>query len=1162
MKSRTKNKTTSSVSATGNTSPAVNDEALIAVLQALPVGVIIFSEKNILFANKAAIKVLKPTRAQEKTLAQHSIFDFLIPDFHKRVKANNKKLLQGEEFVPAELKIRNYKDEIIDVEVKSNAITFNGQKVIQTVFTEVSERVKYTEELTHHKENLELITENANDIIFFYTYHPKPKYIYISPSIKKVLGYTSKDFYNDSLLGSKLVTDKKAYAEFENGLSKLQKNNKLKHTSILFQYKTKSGKLIWLEDNYSPIYENDGSIKFILGISRDVTREKTYQLELEHKWNNYQNLLDTSPMGIFIHDNGICLYCNQTALDILEEKSKAKLIGKNLITYILPEQREPAIKRMNRAFKGEELSDESYKIKTATKKVIDVELKTVPFIFNGKKCVQTIISNISAEKKLAKETLRAEIAEDMNKQLLEEISYRKKIQHELVTQSTKYEAIFNDTSHLIWTINRKLEVTSFNKNYYQYIKSVFNFELKIGNSIRKIGSVTNKNLKLNFWIEKYNRFFNNKENNDVEFFEVQNTSPNGDVFYREIFLHPIRNNKGEVEEIAVIGHDVTERKKSEQKILEQSAKLSAIFNSGTQLIWTLDRNYHFTSFNENFSDSMYKVHGVRPVLDKKEVFNPHKGTGNEYIHDWWLNKYEQVFKTQKSVEFTIEQTEFGTQKHYRQVFINPILNKGEVVEISCLSYDITELKYLQSESLRLEQKLSSIFDSSTHLIWTVNRKNDITSYNKNFASVFEKKYNQTLVINTRPADLLKGKVKQDYCDYWYPLYEKVFQGNKLKFERKEMEGDQVFYREVYLSPIRNENGEIIEVACLAHDITENKNFESKILNQSAKLQAIFESGNQLMWTINRDMQLTSFNQNYANAIFDLYHFYPQENKSIRELSANKTKPFEPIWDEYYAVAFSGRQVEFTSERVLMNGEKVFRQYFLYPIKNHNHEVIEVSGLGFDITENKLNEVKLIQSLKEKEVLLKEVHHRVKNNMQVISSILNLQSSYVKDAYAFNLLKECQNRVKSMAFIHESLYQTKNFESVNFSEYITTLSKNLIHTYSVNSQKIKLILTLDDLFLNLDTSIPCGLIINEIISNSLKYAFPDNRDGIIFVTLKVNKNRVKIEAGDNGIGMPENIDIKNTQTLGLQLVDTLIEQINGSLELDSKKGTKFSIDFKI
>jgi two-component sensor histidine kinase len=183
-------------------------------------------------------------------------------------------------------------------------------------------------------------------------------------------------------------------------------------------------------------------------------------------------------------------------------------------------------------------------------------------------------------------------------------------------------------------------------------------------------------------------------------------------------------------------------------------------------------------------------------------------------------------------------------------------------------------------------------------------------------------------------------------------------------------------------------------------------------------------------------------------------------------------------------------------------------------------------------------------------------------MQVISSILNLQSSYVNDAYAFNLLKECQNRVKTMAFIHESLYQTKNFESVNFSEYITTLSKNLVHTYALNSKNIKLLLTLDELQLDIDLSIPCGLIINEIISNSLKYAFPDNRDGIIFVTLKKMHNLVLIEVGDNGVGIPADIDIKQTKTLGLQLVDTLTEQINGKLVINRTKGTKFSIEFKI
>jgi PAS domain S-box-containing protein len=394
--------------------------------------------------------------------------------------------------------------------------------------------------------------------------------------------------------------------------------------------------------------------------------------------------------------------------------------------------------------------------------------------------------------------------------------------------------------------------------------------------------------------------------------------------------------------------------------------------------------------------------------------------------------------------------------------------------------------------------------------------------------------------------------------FWLDKYKAVLEGVPVVFIHNTTINNKDIYREVYMYPILL-NEKVIEVSVIAQNITERIESQNKILEQSAKLKAIFESGDQLMWTITKDLKLTSFNQNYANAIFDLYGYSPELGKSMR---SQKSAEFHNIWDEKYKAAIEGKQVEFVSERTKRNGEKIIRQIILYPIKDDKNNVLEISGIGFDITENKINEEKISQSLKEKEILLKEVHHRVKNNMQVISSILNLQSSYVRDSYALNLLKECQNRIKSMAFIHESLYQTKNFESVNFSEYLTTLTKNLVHTYSIDTKKIKLILTLDQLFLNLDSSIPCGLIINEIISNSLKYAFPNNRDGIIFVTLKVNKKNVKIEVGDNGIGIPESVDIKNTQTLGLQLVDTLVEQIGGTLNLNRNKGTIFNIDFNI
>lgn len=1267
---------------------SANDAALVSVLQRLPVAVVIFTLNKILFLNKEALKIFKPSKELKKTISSHSVFEFLLPEYHKRIKENVKKIIQNsDEFVPLELKIKNAKRQIIDLEVKSNIVFFNGEKAIQTIFTDISDQVKYRDELSSAKQNLELITENANDLIYFYTYHPKPKYIYISPSIKKILGYSPEDFYKNGNLGTLIATDIKAYKEFDLTISRRQKNNSLKHTTATFQYKTKSGKLIWLEDNYSPIYDEKGKIKFILGISRNITKEKIAQLELEQKWINYKNLLDASPIGIFIHE-GICIYSNKTAANILEVKDPKKLIGKNLIEFLVPDQRQKATDRMQRAVNGEELTDLSYQAKTVKGKIIDIELRTVPFVYNGKPCVQTTITNISAEKALSREKLRAEIAEEANKTLTKEIGFRQKIQHELMTQTIKYEALFNSTSLLIWTIDHKLRFTSFNQNYYNYIKSTYNHHLEIGQSIADIKSKPQSLIKLDVWIKKYQDFFKNKKDNKAEFFEIKNTNTKGETQYREIYLHPIRNSEGRILEIALIGQDTTERRLSEQKILEQSAKLKAIFESGKQLIWTVDKNYIFTSFNQNFSDAMYNIYKVRPTLENK-IYRPQKTKSGIEYHLWWLKKYDEVFKTGNGIEFTTEQFDSNKNKVFRQIFLHPILRNGKVEEVSCISNDVTELKYLQSESINQAAKLTSIFESSSHLIWTIDKDYKVTSFNKNFSKSF-KRYNKVEPAqNTQLHTLLPKSSQADYKSYWYSIYKKVFHGNSLKLEKQQKEPDgTINYKEIYLNPVRNTDNEIIEIACLAHDITENKRFEQRIIDQSAKLKAIFESGDhliwtvnknleltsynknyynlikdnlikkkaidkkvisvldtildknksifwvnkyklvlkgkphvfvhksvvnnldvyheiylypiflngnvvevsvmaqniterienenkikeqsaklkaifesgdQLMWTITKDMKLTSFNQNYANSVFDLYGYYPEVGKSMR---SNKTSNYHSIWDEKYEMAFQGKQVEFISERTQRNGTKIIRQMLLYPIKDINNKVVEVSGIGFDITENKKNEEKITQSLKEKDILLKEVHHRVKNNMQVISSILNLQSSYVKDSYALNLLKECQNRIKSMAFIHESLYQTKNFESVNFSEYVTTLSKNLVHTYSINTKKIKLILTLDNLFLSLDASIPCGLIINEIISNSLKYAFPDNRDGIIFVTLRVIKNQVKIEVGDNGVGIPESVDIKHTQTLGLQLVDTLVEQLNGTLNLKRNKGTTFIIEFKI
>jgi len=217
----------------------------------------------------------------------------------------------------------------------------------------------------------------------------------------------------------------------------------------------------------------------------------------------------------------------------------------------------------------------------------------------------------------------------------------------------------------------------------------------------------------------------------------------------------------------------------------------------------------------------------------------------------------------------------------------------------------------------------------------------------------------------------------------------------------------------------------------------------------------------------------------------------------------------------------------------------------------------------EIADRKRSEDQIQSALKEKEVLLREIHHRVKNNMQVITSLLKLQSGRIKEKQYADILKDSQDRIKSMALVHEKLYQAKDFAEVDFNGYIKSLANSLFRSYGVNPAKIALRIEVDDVSLGLDSAIPCGLIINELVSNALKYAFPEDMEGEIRVSLGLTKeDEFKLIVSDNGAGMPEHIDFRNTESLGLHLVTILAEkQLHGKIELNRVGGTKYHIQFK-
>lgn len=203
-----------------------------------------------------------------------------------------------------------------------------------------------------------------------------------------------------------------------------------------------------------------------------------------------------------------------------------------------------------------------------------------------------------------------------------------------------------------------------------------------------------------------------------------------------------------------------------------------------------------------------------------------------------------------------------------------------------------------------------------------------------------------------------------------------------------------------------------------------------------------------------------------------------------------------------------------------------------------------------------------KSLAEKDVLLREVHHRVKNNMQIISSILSMQSRNIDDPRLKDIIQESQNRIHSMALIHENLYNHKSLANIMFSTYIKSLTGNIARTYSNQQASIHFDYQIDDAYLPMDIAIPCGLIINELISNSFKYAFQDKPSGIISIHFKnIIDDDFILTVADNGIGIPAEVNILKTKSLGMKILHRLVQQIDGELISDFSNGTKFIIQFK-
>ncbi len=365
--------------------------------------------------------------------------------------------------------------------------------------------------------------------------------------------------------------------------------------------------------------------------------------------------------------------------------------------------------------------------------------------------------------------------------------------------------------------------------------------------------------------------------------------------------------------------------------------------------------------------------------------------------------------------------------------------------------------------------------------------------------------------------------------------------------------------------LRDANGKVIGTISLGEDITERRQAEENLREAEARYRALVENIPAVVYIDVLDQtdparHRTSY---ISPQITALLGYAPEEATQLpaawpdwvhpddrgQELAADRQHYLTgaPLAQEYRMIRRDGRVVWVRDEAVILQDAEGRFQYS--------------QGVLLDITERKQAEEQLKESLHEKEVLLKEIHHRVKNNLQIISSLLNLQAKSITDSQVLGLLRDSQNRVKSMALVHEKLYRSSDLARIDFAEYVQSLTAQLFRSYAHGSGAVELQTHIEGLWLDVDTAVPCGLIINELVSNALKHAFSNGRAGQICVELVRNKTeQLTLRVSDDGAGFPADVDYRNTTSLGLQLVNTLADQIGGTVELERRQGTVFKIAF--
>jgi PAS domain S-box-containing protein len=597
-------------------------------------------------------------------------------------------------------------------------------------------------------------------------------------------------------------------------------------------------------------------------------------------------------------------------------------------------------------------------------------------------------------------------------------------------------------------------------------------------------------------------------------------------------------------------------KKDKQRVPEKSSS----FYSIEDLL--LESEEKFRIILENIEEGYYEVDlkgnftFVNSAMSKIVGYPKEKLIGmnnREYLDEESAKKvyqvFNRVFKTGKPSRITDIEIRHKDGARFWIEF-SAALRQGRdnrPVGFRGLIHDITKRKETEKALLETNAQLNSLIQAIPDIIYFKDAARRNCVINKAFEKAFG--LDPAQVIGKKDEEILPP----DLAAYCRTSDEIVLRGGKscrFEEEMKSSDGNTIFF-ETIKAPIFDKNGKVAGLVGVTRDSTERKKNEADLRESEEKYRQVFSGAGDAMFLLDQE---TGAILDANRTASQLYGYGLEELLTLKnvDVSAEPEKTYQAL-----RTGLQRAPLRFHKKKDgTIFPVEISASYYV-----QNNRRVSVVNIR-DIAQRKKDEEALQAALTEKELLLKEVHHRVKNNMQVISSLLNLQARYLQDPQAVEIFKESQRRIRSMALIHEKLYQSESLSQIEFSNYVKSLASNLIFSLQKTPGRIKVRTDIEEIAFDIQTAIPLGLIINELISNTLKHAFPGDAGGDINIGLRRTQgSEFLLTIKDNGVGLPPNLDIQQTGSMGMELVSMLVDQLEGRVELERTKGTEFKIYFK-